>query len=251
MHILKQLKKKKRVGVLDLAGELSISPETIRRDLNEMEADGFLKRTHGGAISLGSRESRPLLGILSRRAVEFDKKSAIAKTAAGFVESGDVIAIDNSTTACHMIDFIPAGIKLTLVTYSLQVIIDAAAKHDCNWTCVSLGGIVNPGNLSSHGMLTANALSFFQPRKLFMSCAGIDPSGVMTEGNLLEAEIKRELIKACRKTFLLVDKSKWGQVGSVNEGSAADMDCLITNADVDPEKLAVLRGANVRIVFDG
>ncbi len=52
MHILKQLEKKKRVGVLDLAGEFSTSPETIRRDLNEMEADGFLKRTHGGAPPL-------------------------------------------------------------------------------------------------------------------------------------------------------------------------------------------------------
>ena len=250
MHILKQLEKKKRVGVLDLAGEFSTSPETIRRDLNEMEADGFLKRTHGGAISQDGRESRPMLGLLSRRAVEFDNKSSIAKTAAGFVENEDVIAIDNSTTACRMIEFIPADIKLTLISYSLQVIMDAAAKRDCNWTCISLGGVVNPGNLSSHGMLAANALSFFQPRKLFMSCAGIDPSGVMTEGNLLEAEIKRELLKACRETFLLVDKSKWRQAGSVNEGNAADMDCLITNADVDPEMLAVLRDAKLRIVFD-
>ena len=249
-HILELLKMKKRVDVADLAGKLEISPETIRRDLNELEAEGVLKRTHGGAIYLGDHSSRPIMPMHSRREVNVDDKANIARTAAGFVKDGDVIAIDNSTTAARIVDFIPAAIRLTVITYSLQVILDSIAKPNRNWTCISLGGVVNPKNLSCHGVLTTNALDLFQPHKLFMSCAGIDANGVMTEGNLLEAEIKRELLRACRQVFLLVDKSKWGQVGPINEGRAADLDYLITNAVADPDTLPIPRGSKVQILFD-
>lgn len=250
LHILDLLKKKKRVDVSDLAERLEISPETIRRDLNEMEADGFLKRTHGGAISLGGQKSRPLLPLLSRREVNYDKKASIARVAADFVEDGDVIAIDNSTTACAMLEFIPPGRKLTIITYSLQVILEIISKPEHNWTCISLGGIVHQQNMSTHGLLAGNALGFFQPAKLFLSCAGVSSDGLLTEGTLIDTEIKRDLIQCSQKTFLLIDESKWGQVGAVNWGNAADLDYLITNAGVDPAKLAFLADRKVRILFD-
>ena len=248
--ILEQLQKKRRVDVLGLAGKLDTSPETIRRDLNEMETDGILKRTHGGAIYLDDHTSRPLMPLHSRHEVNADGKADIARVAAGFVNDGDVIAIDNSTTTARIIEYIPADIKLTIVTYSMKVILDVIANPKRTWTCINLGGVVNPKNMSCHGTLTSSALKMFQPHKLFLSCAGIDSTGMMTEGNLLEAEIKRELLQSCRKSFLLADGSKWGQVGPVNEGQAANLDYLITNADVAPEKLAILRGKKVRIIFD-
>ncbi len=248
-HILALLKRKKRVDVTDLAGKLDASPETIRRDLNEMEADGFLKRTHGGAIYLGGCTSRPLLSLLSRRDVNYEQKSAIAQFAANFVENGDVIVIDNSTTAGRMVDFIPADIQLTVISYSLQFIMEAAVKPDCQWTCIDLGGVVNPNNLSVHGMLTTNALELFRPKKLFMSCAGIAPGGQMTEGSLLDSGIKRALLRSCQERFLLIDGGKWGQVGVVNEGNAVDLDCLITNSGVEQAHLAFAKGSELRILF--
>lgn len=248
--ILDFLKQKKRVDVADLAEELSTSPETIRRDLNEMETAGLLKRTHGGAILQNDIASYTLRPLDSRRVINADKKARIAKAAAGLVENGDVIAIDNSTTACRVVDHIPADFKLTVVTYSLQVIYDIARMNNSQWTCISLGGIVNMANMSTHGLLTSNALNFFQPRKFFMSCAGVSPEGLLTEGALLEAETKRELMRCSQKIILMVDDSKWGKTGVVNEGDISGVDCLVINAETEMEKVAIPPGGKLRILFD-
>ena len=250
LHILELLKKKRRVDVSDLADKLNTSPETIRRDLNEMEADGFLKRTHGGAIYRGEDTARPLIPVMGRRDINHEMKRSVARVAAFYVDDGDVIAIDNSTTACRILEFIPASYRLTVITYSLQVVMDMVSGGNGGWNCICLGGSVHNDNLSTHGILTTNALSLFQPHKLFMSCAGVGQDGLITEGALMETEIKRELILCCQKTFLLVDGTKWGQIGSVNEGTVDDLDFLITNAGVDPAKLAFLADRKVRVLFD-
>ncbi len=250
LQIMDLLKRQKRVDVAELAEKFDASPETIRRDLNEMAQDGFLKRTHGGAIYLGDRKYRPLLPLFPRRDVNREQKNRIARVAAGFIEEGDVLALDNSTTVLCLLDFIPHDLRLTILTYSLQIALEIAAKPDCRWTCIILGGTVNAPNLSSHGVLTSTALGFFQPRKLFMSCAGLTPDGLMTEGSLLEAEIKLELIQCSQQRYLLVDASKWGQVGAVKEGNVADFDCLVTNAGVDRERLTFLKEGKVRLVLD-
>lgn len=249
-HILELLKKDKRVDVSALAERLGASPETIRRDLNEMEAEGFLVRTHGGAIYLGKNESRPLIPFLPRQAINHDKKTRLGRVAARFVESGDVIAIDNSTTAGCILDHIPTHLRITVITYSLPVVLDVTSRPECQWSCICLGGMVNVKNMSTHGLLTNNDLSYFNPKKLFMSCAGIDENGLMTEGELIESEIKRELIQRSRKRYLLIDDSKWGQVGAVNEGDVTQIDCLITNAAADRAKLAPLLDRGVNILFD-
>lgn len=250
LHILELLKKDKRVDVSALAVQLDTSAETIRRDLNELEAEGFLVRTYGGAIYLGEDKSRQPIPFLPRQEINHEKKMRLAEIAARHVEPGDVIAIDNSTTAGCMIEYIPAHYRITVITYSLQLVLAIVSKPKCRWTCISLGGMVEVENMSTHGLLTNNAVGFFNPKKLFMSCTGIDPTGLMTEGNLLESEIKRELLQNSQTRFLLIDDTKLGQVGVVNEGHISQMNFLITNATADRAKLSALLDEKTTLLFD-
>ncbi|MCC8190296.1 MAG: DeoR/GlpR family DNA-binding transcription regulator [Planctomycetes bacterium] len=247
-HIWRLLDRQKRVDVAQLAVSLDISPETVRRDLNEMQAEGVLKRTHGGAIATGGQQSRPLLSLLSRKQVHFGEKVRLARQAAARVAPGDVIAIDNSSTALCLLECLPRDCRLTIVTNALHVAAGIMALAESEWTCVCLGGVVMPANSSTYGSMAADNLRLFQPKKLFLSCAGIDPAGMLTEGNLEEAEIKRELLRCSQKSFLLVDGSKWRQVGAVNVDRIDAVDCVFTTGTVSAERLAGLRDQGIEVV---
>lgn len=251
MHILELLKSKKRVDVAELAEKLAISPETARRDLNELEIRGLLQRTHGGAIHVDSHAAPPFLSLHARRNINAEQKREIAMAAAAHVRDGDVIAIDNSTTVCAMLQFIPAGHTLTVITYSLHAVMEIAARPECDWDCIFLGGTVNFKQLSVHGMLATNSLANFKPAKFFMSCAGIDGDGQLTESNLDDAEIKCELLKRSRRVYLLADESKFGRVASVNQGTIKDVGCLITNSATDRKKTAFLAETSVEVLYGG
>lgn len=250
LYILELLKQKKRVDVADLATQMDISPETIRRDLREMESSGHLKRTHGGAIFVGDPEPGPEIPVLFRKAINYEEKARIARRAAAFIEDGDVIALDNSTTVFCLLKYIPKDYKITVLTNAIQVVLEIYSFTDCAWTCVSLGGVVRPKSCSTVGFLACNTLSFFRPNKFFMSCNGVDRDGQLTEGNISETEIKRAMIRCSQKRFLLMDESKWGQIGVVNEANISEMDYLITNASVDRAKIEFLRDKGVKILFD-
>ena len=96
--ILKTLEKDGRVEVETLAKELNVSKETIRRDLREMEQEGLLKRTHGGAVSINSTQQSPEYPYLMREIQCLEEKERICKKAASLVKDGDTIFIDNSST---------------------------------------------------------------------------------------------------------------------------------------------------------
>lgn len=251
LHILELLKERKRVEVAELAELLAISPETVRRDLNELEIRGLLQRTHGGAIYVDRQSVPPFLSLQARRDINAERKRQIAMAAVPHVADGDVIAIDNSTTVGTMLRFIPVSLTLTIVSYSLYAVMEIAARPDCDWNCILLGGTVNFKQMSLYGLLATNSLGNFKPAKLFMSCAGIDRDGQLTEGNLDDAEMKCELIKRSRRIFLLADESKFGRIGSVNQGTLDDVDCLITNRGLAPENAAILAERRIQVLYGG
>lgn len=249
-HILTVLRQLKRVDVADLAEQLNTSPETIRRDLREMEAENSLKRTHGGAIYIGEHKQRREAPLSHRKSLNFESKRKIARVAATLIEDGDVVAIDNSTTTFCMLEFIPLHFKLTIVTNSIPLVSEALSMADSEWTCICLGGVASKHSFSTTGSMTASAIGHFRPSKLFMSCAGIDADGNLTEGNLPDTEIKRELIGRSRQKYLLADAAKLGWYSAMVEGNIAEFDCLITNHGADRGMLSFVAERGVKVMLD-
>lgn len=251
LKILEILKAEKRVSVNALAQQLEISKESIRRDLRDMETHGFLKRTHGGAIISEQTTKDDELPAGFRKTINMEKKNLIAKKAVSLIEDEDIIVLDNSTTAGCMVKYLPRHYKLTIITNSLQTMLEIFSITDSAWVCVCLGGVLRRKSNATLGFLARNTFSFFRPTKMFMSCAGIDKNGLMTEGNISEVEVKLDFIQHSDQKFLLMDDTKFGgQTGTVNEGGISSMDILITNASVDRRKLEYLRRHDIKILFD-
>lgn len=245
------LKETRRVDVAELSEMFKASLETIRRDLREMEADGLLRRTHGGAIIMDKPKTENDMPVVFRKTLNSELKDDIARAAVTHINDGDIVALDNSTTALCLLKFIPKEYKITLVTNSIQSILEAMSINDGEWNCISLGGMVNPRSYSTVGFIASNALSFFRPNILFMSCAGLDENGRLTEGSMSGVEIKRELIKCSQKKVLLLDATKWGLVGGVAEAEIEEIDVLITNESCDKKRLEFLRDKRIDIRFAG
>ncbi|SFS23609.1 DeoR/GlpR family DNA-binding transcription regulator [Enterocloster citroniae] len=247
--IYEMLKIQKVLDVTTLAKRLSVSCETIRRDLKYLEKSDLIKRTHGGAMLLPSGENKNKeLTVGFRKTINLDKKRILAKKAASFIADDDVIILDNSTTAASILAFLPRNYHLTIITNSLQTMLELYNITNSEWTCISLGGHLRRKTCSTVGFLAKNVLSYLRPDKMFMSCAGINTEGQMTEGSIEEVEIKTAMIKESKMKFILMDETKYGNTGSFNGENVDQMDYFITNEAAAEKYKDFLKDRNIEII---
>jgi Transcriptional regulators of sugar metabolism len=140
-EILKLLEQNGRVDVNELSSLLQASRETIRRDLSELEENGALKRTHGGAV-FGSINPKTVdeFPVAVREIQQFKEKDAICQRAAAFIEDGDSLFVDNSSTCIYLLKYIPPEYHVTIITNSIKVMLEAAKNRHANHMLVCLGG---------------------------------------------------------------------------------------------------------------
>lgn len=248
--ILEQLEQEGKVDVRALAARFSTSSETIRRDLREMEATGILTRTHGGAVLSSIKRSDGYeYPWMARGVQKYDEKQRICKEAAGMVEDGDTIFLDNSTTTMHLLHYVPRDIKFSVITNSIQIMLEAGRLNNNNIVVIGLGGVFNVKNYSLTGMFSKTVAQNFFPDKSFMSCRGIDENAGMTDGSILEVEVKQDMLSRSKQFILLADHSKFGLVGSVFIGGLDEIDCIITDSKASPEQLKMFEGGQTKIVI--
>jgi DeoR family fructose operon transcriptional repressor len=248
--ILEQLEKEGKVEVNALAVRFSTSKETIRRDLKEMESSGLLQKTHGGAIPVEQKRSEGYeLPLMARGVHKYDEKQRICKLAASLLEDGDTIFLDNSSTTIGLLRYVSKDIKITVLTNSIQIMLEAGSLKNPNVTVISIGGIFNEKNYSIVGVLSRSFAQNFFPDKAIMSCRGVDETSGLTEANVQEIELKREMLTRSKQFILMADHSKFGLVGPVYLGGLEEVDCLITDTKTDPEKLKMFKPFNTRIIF--
>lgn len=239
--ILEILEGKDYVSTNELIEKLHTSRETVRRDLNALAAKGVIFKTHGGATSREIATQIYDTPIMLRASTNIPAKQAIARYAAQFIQKKDTIFIDNSSTAACLIPFIPKDYNLTLITYSVQLILELAKITIPNWKIILLGGDLDFGTFSTGSYIATNTLSMFKPAKAFLSCHGIDSTLCMTDSYMNDVELKRLVIANAREAFLLVDSSKLNRNGVINIGGASSVDHIITNTDSDTEFLEQLK----------
>lgn len=209
--------------VSELAGELGVTEETIRRDLKALAGRGDVERVHGGAIappkaSAGVPEPGSEPPFAQRHAAHAAAKRAIAAAAARTVEPGQVIALDSSTTACRLALLLPDG-PLTVVTNSLVACSLLAGKPRVEVICT--GGTLDPEASAFFGLATTEALGKLRVDRLFFSCRGVDlgagedPGRGLSETNDRHAALKLALLGSARAATLLVDTSKLGHASTV------------------------------------
>jgi DeoR family fructose operon transcriptional repressor len=247
-EIVSILEQSGKVDVAELSQRLSASRETIRRDLQEMEEDGILKRTHGGAVFAGSYPGSSIELPVSVREVQHPaEKDAICRKAASLIRDGDNIFLDNSSTCLYLLKYIPPKANVTIITNSVKLLSESVNHLGPNHLVICLGGIFHASNHSLYGNTALKNAADFYPSKMFMSCSGIRP-GSVTDTSILEVDLKRMMIERSQEVILLADHSKFTRSGQVFLSDFSGIDMLITDKKATPDQAEFLSGTGTELL---
>lgn len=232
------------VMVSKLSNELGVTEETVRRDLEKLESQELLRRTHGGALPMdeGSYE----FSLEKRKTLNVEVKKELARKAVQHIATGDTVFLDASTTTFYMAKEIKSMKNVTVITNSLRVINELAGSE--NVKVIAVGGIVS-NNQSLIGAMAENYITenYFAD-KMFFSSKGIGDNAIILEGNEQECFIKQRMIKNSRICYYLCDKSKIGRVGYMRLSSFENIAYLITDAEVEGLLKSTLAEYNVEVI---
>lgn len=237
--ILSRLKEMGEVSVEDLAAHLQVSANTIRNDLNALEAENLLRRIRGGAVIADSNGTSTHQHFAARANVNQTAKEQMARWAASLVKDGEAIVLDASSTIYHLATFLKDRRDLTVVTNGLEVAL-LLARNPSNKVILA-ANVVRSNGFTLIGSLHPDLLNHFYASKCFITCSGLSVEQGFTEADLDEAPLKSQMIKLARQVIALVDHTKWDRIDTYRFAQLDQIDHLVTNEGVSPESLAALR----------
>lgn len=237
------------VGVTQLAERFAISKETIRRDLTELEKQGVLIRTHGGALSTHKKNSPLVEYAVSVRGIQrFHEKNGICRRAAQLVSNHDTIFVDNSSTCLYLAQYLPPDISLTVITNSIQFLVEASKAGLPNVRYICLGGMFKSSNMSVYGNIALQNAQEYYPHKAFISCAGIREDGLITDGSSQEADTKKLMLEHAQEVYMLADYTKFHSLGPVFLSRLKEKDTIVTDAAARKSDWETMEKMGVRII---
>lgn len=245
-YILNELRQKKAVLVSDLAKRYNVSPSTIRRDFADLEKEGILRRTYGGAVLVDQQGSEIPYAV--RTYENKSEKSIIGKLAARLVRDEMYIILDGTSTTAHMIKYLQKKNDLKVITNSAQISLDCldtlpAARILCT------GGWMNGFHRSFVGESARQRLADFSCDLLFFSGRSISLDAGVTDVNDDDVYIKQQMIKSSRKVVYLCDNTKFDRVSYRRVCGLDALDCLVTNVRPSDEWMQALEKAKVKVIY--
>lgn len=240
--ILTQLKKKNKVKFEDLAEDLNVSEDTVRRDIEQLHRNGLLSKVRGGAIL---REKDPL-SFHDRQSFLADEKNVIALKAQQFIKDGMTIFMDGGTTTCAVANYMPVDINIRVVTNntSLIPILSKFKKVEL----IILGGVYDDDLAVTTGSTTCNEASQFIADLFIMGTCAVDANFGASATSITDVETKRTMIRSSKKTIALANQSKLRRTEPLKICDSTDLEVLITDLAADHDELESFRSLNVRIV---
>jgi DeoR family transcriptional regulator, fructose operon transcriptional repressor len=233
------------ISLGELAQTLSASESTIRRDLDYWGQQGFVKRTHGGAVLLDDTHGLPPLEERSAR--ELDEKHAIAKAAAARIRDGDSVLLDGGTTTLEVARLL-VGRPLQIVTNSLPIANLFASNRETD--LVILGGYVYPRTGVALGPLTTRMMQEVHVHQTIMSTGGITSKGLFNS-NMLLVETERQMMRCADEVVVVADHTKIGKQALAFLCELSDVDTLIVDGKATAEQRQLIEGAGVRLLVAG
>ncbi len=241
-QILFLLNQSQSILVSDLATSLDVSETTIRRDLQDLEEQGLLKRTHGGAITFQMASFEP--SMVEKADFYAEQKMQIAKQAVAMVKTGDTLLLDSGTTTLQMARILPDQ-NLTIVTNSLPIGTELSRRK--NIKLVMLGGELRSNTEALVGAYCEMILQNIHVDKVFLGANGIDLFKGVTTPNSAEASTKRAMIQTGRQVILVADHSKFGQIHFAKICDVKDLSCIITDELPSAEYLSEFTKQNIAV----
>lgn len=229
-----------------LAEHLSVSEETIRRNLKRLASRGAVVKMHGGA-KLSDVDDEG--DFLERLSLNPDAKKRVARAAADMIRDGNSIFLDVGSTTSYIADALRDHHRLMVVTNSVSVAYKLATRNENR---VYMAG----GELRAHdgGAFGSEALTFarnFKTDFAVLSAAGIDAASGFMLFDLEEAMFSRAIVENARCSIVAADSSKFGRPAPINICAPTDIDVLVTDSLPDPDLAAALDGWDIEIKVGG
>jgi len=241
-RILEHLAGNGSVSVAGIAADLEVSAATIRRDLQLLESQRLLARTHGGAVAHGVLYELPLRYKSARYHQE---KTRIAREAASRVSDGAAVGLTGGTTTTEVARNIADRQRLTVVTNALNIASELAVRP--NLKLVVTGGVARSKSYELVGPLAEQVLADLNLDMVFIGVDGIDPTAGLTTHHEIEAHTNRALIERARRVVVVADSSKIGRVAFARICELERVHEMITDAGADLGILGKISEAGVEV----
>ena len=241
--IVELLEQRGVMRVNEIAQATHVSRETIRRDLSELERQGVLNRSHGGALLAESTLPPARLpgiplpmgnaqGSFQQRTLQqSESKMRIARKALQFLRPGNTILLDSSSTSWFLARQMPE-IALTVITPSIRILQTLMSRQSLH--LIGLGGSFSPTEEAFFGETTSRMLREYSVDTLFFSCQGLERDGGLYAGTEAHAALLKQMMMGARQVVAMIDGSKLGCLGGARIGGLGELDSLITEKFDDP-----------------
>lgn len=233
-----------RVEVAALAAEFDVTPETIRRDLSDLERRNVVRRVHGGAIA-----AEPFTGELrltEKATVRAAEKRRIAQAALARVPDGGIILIDAGTTTGELANLLP-DTALTVITNALPIATTLAERTQLTVLCV--GGRVRGRTMATVDAWATRMLGDLRVDTAFVATNGVSVERGLSTHDPAEAAVKAAMIACARHVVLLADHTKFGAEHFVRYASLGQIDTVITDGGLADAHIEALEDAGPRVVI--
>lgn len=244
-QILAILQKESRVVVGDLSRLFHVTEETIRRDLEKLEKEGFAKKAYGGAIINESFNIDIPYNV--RKKANVQNKQVIAELIGELVQDGDHVMLDASSTAVYIAKHLKNKKNLTVITNSIEILLELSDV--AGWKVLSTGGVMKEGSLSLVGYQAEKMISSFHVDKTIVSCKGIDADNGITDSNEMEAHIKKLMLDAANKRILAVDNSKFDKISFTKIDELNGVNIIVTDMEPDQRWKRTMASLNIEHYF--
>ena len=242
--ILERLTVDGSVAVMKVARDLDVSPATVRRDLELLEGQHMLSRTHGGAVADGVLYELPLRYKSARQPKE---KRRIAREAATRVLDGTAIGLNGGTTTTEVARALVDRARLTVVTNALNIAAEIAVRP--NLKLLVTGGVARAESYELVGPIAEESLQGLNLSIAFIGVDGVSVKAHLTTHHDIEAGTDRALMERAEKVIVVADSSKVGKAALSRICRLSDVDELITDEAADPAEVAALQESGLTVTM--
>ena len=242
--ILERAREQGYVSIDELAQAFAVTPQTIRRDINQLADQGLLRRTHGGAASVGSSIQNTAYAM--RAGLMRDEKQRIAEAIAAQIPDHASLFINIGTTTEAIARALLNHSGLKVITNNLHVAALLSAKAD--FEVLLAGGTVR----SDGGVVGQAAVDFIRQFRVdiaLIGISGIEPDGSLRDFDYREVKVAQTIIEHAREVWLAADHSKFNRPAMVQLATLPQIDRLFTDAPPPEPFPALLQEAEVALTI--
>ena len=242
------LNQKVELSVKEIASLLQISDMTARRDLDALEKQGIIRRTHGGAVLLDPSTSvRDPYIHREQLTMNVREKNLIGIKAASLVQPHETIFLDSGTTTPFVAKHLSSELPITVLCYTITNALEFYPRKNAN--LILLGGFFHRDSNIFHSVENQALITRTRADRAFISTGGFDSELGLTTYFYYEAEIKREMIRSARQIILVTDSSKFGKISVTHFAGLDDVDTIITDNGISNKYREILLDRGIKLII--